>query len=114
VVLLDWFLDFELGDSCVDSGGLKLTSRVTMGKSGVPNFWAAILLALDVIGLVNCGVSKALEIGMKALDESLELDNLRIGVAKDILGQLAQGEAVFIQAYGQKAGQCTVCTEVGM
>jgi len=76
----------------MDSGGARLTSRVTMGKSGVPNLLAAILFALDVTGLMNWGVSMTLEIGTKALDESLELDNLRIGIVEDILEQLAQAK----------------------
>lgn len=41
----------------------KLTSRVTIGKSGVPNFLAAILFVLEVDGLVNYGVNIALETG---------------------------------------------------
>lgn len=87
-----------------------------MGKSGVPSFWAAILLAFVAAGLENCGVSIALETGMKALDESLELDSLRVGFAKSMFGQLAWGVTVFIQAYGQKApsSRSTVCIAVGI
>lgn len=45
---------------------------------------------------------------MKALEKSSDLDSLRNGFAKEGFSQLAPGRAVFIQAYGQTAGQRSV------
>jgi hypothetical protein len=80
------------------------TSRVAMGKSGVPSFLAAILVTLEVTGLLVmvCGVSIAREIGTtEALDAMRDLKCLRSGIVEDTSSQLGTGGfAVFIQAYG--------------